>query len=136
MAVEITWNFLCRSRGIEKPFKEELCRSPDCDVQDLVEELLDRGYEVVTFTGQEWEKWAWPGGYPIYYICADSECLCSDCANKNINLTADPLAEPDWRIVDADINWEDEHLFCAHCNNFIESAYGETARDRLKEKSE
>jgi hypothetical protein len=25
---------------------------------------------------------AWPGGYPIFYLCADNGILCPQCANK------------------------------------------------------
>jgi hypothetical protein len=25
--------------------------------------------------------YAWPGGYPLYYLCADNGVLCPQCAN-------------------------------------------------------
>ena len=27
-------------------------------------------------------KYAWPGGYPLYLLCADGEVICPDCAKK------------------------------------------------------
>lgn len=60
------------------------------------------------------ERYAWPGGYPMYAICNDGYALCCDCA-------------PEWieDIVGIDINWEDPYLYCAHCGTPIESAYGD-----------
>ena len=81
-------------------------------------DLYDAGYVKVEFLRYEWRRWAWPGGYPIFYICADGGVLCSKCANKEIELTGDPQ----WRIVDADINCEDE-CYCDHCADPIEAAY-------------
>ena len=73
---------------------------------------------------------AWPGGYPIYYLCADGGILCPQCANKESAVKeADKDADyPDfdqWRIVASDINWEDASLTCDNCNQRIESAYSE-----------
>ena len=74
--------------------------------------------------------YAWPGGYPIYYLCADGGILCPPCANKEPAVKeADEHPDyPDfdqWRIVASDINWEDASLTCDNCSQRIESAYGE-----------
>ena len=74
--------------------------------------------------------YAWPGGYPIFYLCADNGILCPQCANKESAVKeADEHADyPDfdqWRIVASDINWEDASLTCDNCSQPIESAYGE-----------
>ncbi len=74
--------------------------------------------------------YVWPGGYPIFYLCADSGILCPTCANKESAVAeADSHADyPDydqWRIVDADVNWEDSSLYCDNCSERIESAYAE-----------
>jgi hypothetical protein len=73
--------------------------------------------------------YAWPGGYPMYYVTKDNGVLCPQCANDNSALC---LAAPDsmdfdpqWALVDFDINYEDTDLYCDHCNNRIESAYAE-----------
>lgn len=62
--------------------------------------------------------YAWPGGYPIFHLCADGEVICADCANDPENpVTAnEKLAgksemyirrqdlDPQWVIVASDIN--------------------------------
>lgn len=61
-------------------------------------------------------KWAWPGGYPIYYLDNENNVLCPDCANKPGYST---------KPVTTDVNWEDSELFCDDCNKRIDSAYAE-----------
>ena len=65
-------------------------------------------------------SYAWPGGYPLFYLCEDGCILCPDCATEN----ADPT-EPQWNVVAVDVNWEDPSLNCDHCDRRIESAYAE-----------
>jgi hypothetical protein len=66
--------------------------------------------------------YAWPGGYPLFYIDEENNVLCPDCANKN-----DEFDKP---IVAADANWEDPDLYCDHCSARIESAYAEPEGER------
>lgn len=73
---------------------------------------------------REWETWAWPGGYPIYYVTKDCGVLCPKCANKNLTQTLDK-EDAQFYITHADVNYEDPHLYCDHCNKRIESAYAE-----------
>lgn len=70
--------------------------------------------------------YAWPGGYPLYYIAQDGGILCPDDARKaeREGLAGDPDA-PQWNIVAAEANWEDAFLFCDHCHARIPSAYAE-----------
>lgn len=71
-------------------------------------------------------KYAWPGGYPIFYVTEDNALLCPDCANgKNGSLASKDSDDKQWRIVGSDINYEDDMMFCEHCSKKIESAYGE-----------
>ena len=70
----------------------------------------------------ELPRYAWPGGYPMYYLAADNGVLCPTCANKfdseRDNATQlEPIAY--------DINYEDALLYCENCNKRIESAYAE-----------
>ena len=58
--------------------------------------------------------YAWPGGYPMYYLDEESNVLCPDCANDNDNFNAP--------IVSMCINYEEE-VICEHCNKKIETAY-------------
>ncbi len=88
--------------------------------------LLSNGMECSAI---EYDTFAWPGGYPIFYVTQDNAPLCPKCANDNISLCACPAesqeADPQWRIIAADINYEDDSLYCDNCNQRIESAYGE-----------
>lgn len=61
-------------------------------------------------------SYAWPGGYPVWYITKDSLTICPDCANK-VDTSDPPIA--------CDVNWEDSELFCDDCGKRIESAYAE-----------
>lgn len=72
--------------------------------------------------------YAWPGGYPIYFLAADGEPVCFQCVKQNKAETYAAFEEGgdrEWLMVVADINWEDPDKFCAHCENRIESAYAE-----------
>lgn len=74
-------------------------------------------------------KYAWPGGYPCYFICHDGEALSWDAAVENAGLIRDAIIANDksgWHVVALDINWEDTELYCSHTNNKIESAYGDS----------
>ena len=91
--------------------------------EEAIKNLGDVGLPPI-LVRKEWRKYAWPGGYPIYYMTKDDGCLCSTCANGNIEKTLDD--DPQWQIVVSDINWENTKLYCDNCQNFIESAYGES----------
>lgn len=74
------------------------------------------------------DSFAWPGGYPIVYLCSDGECLCPDCVNAEIDRVDSEIKNPErhdqFRVVAHEIHWEGEAIQCAHCNREIESAYG------------
>jgi hypothetical protein len=73
-------------------------------------------------------KYAWPGGYPLFGICSDGGALCVDCMRKEykqIAYSRKHKLSDGWRVIAADINWEDTGLNCSHCDKLIESAYGE-----------
>lgn len=91
---------------------------------------------------REYPTYAWPGGYPIYYVDANNCVLCPDCVNKQrkeyvldilsdlCNWAIDP--EDDGTYFDtrdlpiaADINYEDNSLYCEGCSERIESVYNE-----------
>lgn len=69
--------------------------------------------------------YAWPGGYPIYYVMNDGEALCPPCANDPKNPIHFDGDADGWRIDGQDVNWEDAQLYCSHCNKRIQSAYVE-----------
>jgi hypothetical protein len=60
--------------------------------------------------------YAWPGGYPLFYLDGENNVLCVTCARK------DGYNSP---IVDCDVNHEDTELTCFDCSQRIESAYGD-----------
>lgn len=72
--------------------------------------------------------YAWPGGYPLFYVTQDGGALCWDCAHDE---EAEIIAaitddnDPQWRVCGYDINHEDASLHCDHCSERIESAYAE-----------
>lgn len=70
-------------------------------------------------------KWAWPGGYPLFYMTEDNAVLCPACANGDNGSDTLTQDDPQWNVVATDANWEDPDLFCEHCNARIESAYAE-----------
>lgn len=70
--------------------------------------------------------YAWPGGYPLFYLFADGGLCCPDCANGRNGSEAqtDDPDDKQWHIVACDVHWEGEPIICDHCNGEIESAYG------------
>ena len=72
----------------------------------------------------EYDYYVWPGGYPLFYITIDNGILCPKCCNENKELLNDEY-DSQWFVIAYDVNWEDEKMYCDHCNEKIESAYGE-----------
>jgi hypothetical protein len=73
-------------------------------------------------------KWAWPGGYPRYFVMADGEALSFESAKTNRRLILESIRDHDndgWLPAGVDINWEDPALFCSDTGQRIESAYAE-----------
>jgi hypothetical protein len=66
-------------------------------------------------------SYAWPGGYPLYYVVVDGGALCPDCARmaEREGLGVDAA----WAVVGADVNYEDDALYCDHCGRKIEPSY-------------
>lgn len=73
--------------------------------------------------------YAWPGGYPLYFICADGGALSFAAAAAERQNVLDALRDDDrhsgWAVAAVDVNWEDASLYCAHTSQRIESAYAE-----------
>lgn len=73
--------------------------------------------------------YAWPGGYPVYFVTADGLALSFKSAQKNADLIRSAIADRDntggWRVAGAEVNWEDAQLYCADTGERIESAYAE-----------
>lgn len=68
------------------------------------------------------QAYAWPGGYPLFYLDRENSVLCPACANKS---DSDAEEVPQFKPIAADVNYEDASLTCDQCNGRIESAYAE-----------
>lgn len=88
--------------------------------------------------------YAWPGGYPVVAVMADGESLCPSCVRKELRSILSAGKESretigaydhSWLLAGAQVNWEDDMLYCAHCNARIESAYAnpETLKDCIRQ---
>jgi hypothetical protein len=75
-------------------------------------------------------QYAWPGGYPCFFITSDGAALSFEAAKQERRMILESLAlglNDGWNIIAMDINWEDSFLHCEHTGKPIESAYGEDA---------
>ena len=73
-------------------------------------------------------EYAWPGGYPCYFITSDGAALSFDAVKRELRNILESIANKandGWRIVALEINWEDAALYCEHTGQKIESAYGD-----------
>lgn len=74
------------------------------------------------------QPYAWPGGYPTYFVCSDGAALCHRCAKENGSMITQAIRSQqteEWLVQAQEINWEDSSLYCDHCGERIESAYAE-----------
>ena len=77
--------------------------------------------------------WAWPGGYPLYWMMADGGVCAFRVAKSERRYMLEALRDaatgnwPDkqWLPVAFDVNWEDTFLICDHTGDRIPSAYGD-----------
>lgn len=82
--------------------------------------------------------YAWPGGYPLYFITADGAALSWAAVIEEQDLIRNsiidypfsdgghwPLHTDGWRVVAMEVNYEDDGLYCDHTGAKIESAYGD-----------
>ena len=87
-------------------------------LSDKVSKIIDRGNGYAHPNEGKLPAFAWPGGYPIFYVSDYGAVLCPACANET-------AFDDDYEtVIDYDANWEDPELFC-DCNKRIESAYGD-----------
>lgn len=75
-------------------------------------------------------EFAFPGGYPLYFVTSDGASLSFETARAEFQQIADSIRHginDGWRIVACVVNYEDSELVCAHSGKPIDSAYGESA---------
>tara|TARA_R110000824_G_scaffold244462_6_gene433265 strand:+ start:4368 stop:4652 length:285 start_codon:yes stop_codon:yes gene_type:complete len=70
-------------------------------------------------------KYAWPGGYPLFYLDMKNNVLCPTCAAEEEENAKDPDHDEGYRIEACGINYEDPSLHCDECGERIESAYAD-----------
>ncbi len=71
---------------------------------------------------------AWPGGYPMFFITQDGAALCFATVRKEFRQVVWDIvndASTGWRVVACDINFEDGELIDGHTGGRIESAYAD-----------
>jgi hypothetical protein len=73
--------------------------------------------------------YAWPGGYPLYFITSDGGVLSFDAVRKEYRRVSHEVRHPSrhdqFRVMAVEINYEDPGLICDHTNERIPSAYAE-----------
>jgi hypothetical protein len=70
--------------------------------------------------------YAWPGGYPLYFVTNDGEVLSFAAVLERIEEETRLIRSGERsRIVACDVNYEDAALYCSHSNERIPSAYAE-----------
>ena len=76
--------------------------------------------------------YAWPGGYPIFYLTDDGGTLAHQTVIDERESIAESIEDnlsDGWRVIAVDINWEDGDMIDDHTGERIESAYGDDDDD-------
>jgi hypothetical protein len=78
-------------------------------------------------------SYAWPGGYPLYFVTSDGAALSPAGAKANRRDILEALRDGDTRsgfhVCALEINWEDRDLVCDATNEPIPAAYGDDDSD-------
>lgn len=69
------------------------------------------------------ERYAWPGGYPLYAVTDDGVAICYKCCGTERSWIGTTTGSDGWCVVGMAINWDEGHLLCEHCGDSIESAF-------------
>lgn len=72
--------------------------------------------------------YAWPGGYPLYFVMDDGEPMSFAAVGDNFERVRDSMERQygnGWRVVAVAVNWEDPELYCSETGERIPSAYAE-----------
>lgn len=78
-------------------------------------------------------SYAWPGGYPLFYVDGNGSVLCAECATHALD---DKEEEVENMPQAYDNNYEDSSLYCAYCDKRIESAYAEEEEEMQEDVQE
>lgn len=88
-------------------------------------------YTISDFRRDIRAPYAWPGGYPRYFLTSDGAAISFEGARQNRRLILESIAsdcDDGWRVIGCPVNWEDSQLTCDATGNSIESAYGESGQ--------
>lgn len=72
--------------------------------------------------------YAWPGGYPLFFITSDGCALSFETVRENLRSVLDSIrtkCDDGWRVIACEVNWENDDLYDDHTGKKIESAYGD-----------
>ncbi|AXQ68542.1 DNA ligase [Caulobacter phage CcrPW] len=72
--------------------------------------------------------YAWPGGYPLYFVTRDGAALSFDAVRSQFASVADDFmsdSSTGWRVCRVEINYEDSDLRCDHTGKAIPAAHGD-----------
>ena len=113
---------LWRAERPETPYTQEVLRENYCLTHREISTVAD--LKATIRAGQ----YAWPGGYPMFFITSDGAALSFDAVEQEFSQVAYAVrhkSNDGWRVVGCDINYEDTDLVCVHTGEPIESAYGD-----------
>ena len=86
-------------------------------------------YTADQFAADLKEPYAWPGGYPRFFVCSDGAAISFKTAQQQRWQIRHAIRANDrttgWQVVGCVINWENPALYCDHTGERIESAYAE-----------
>lgn len=73
-------------------------------------------------------EYAWPGGYPIFFVMSDGQAASFDGVRgdfKNVIYSMRHNENYGYSVVGIEINYENEFLTCCFTNELIDCAYCE-----------
>ncbi len=81
-------------------------------------------YTIRNYRDDRREPYAWPGGYPRFFLMEDGETLCHKCGREEWRvIVRNWTTRMGWKPEACDVNWEDSNLVCCNCGSQIEAAY-------------
>jgi hypothetical protein len=87
---------------------------------------MTMAYTISDFRRDIRQPYAWPGGYPMFFLTSDGEALSFAAAKSQRRNVLEAIAggySDGWRVVGVNVNWENADLTCAHTGEAIGSAY-------------
>lgn len=79
-------------------------------------------------------EFAWPGGYPLYFITNDGGVMSFKTVRKQFRSVVDSIRNEHtdgWRVCAVDVNYEDPELYDDHTSERIPSAYAEDEAEKI-----